>query len=259
MKNLFFLLFAIAAFSSCTHTYYVSSSPHVPLLREKNEVRATGSVGVSDIVNIVQAQAAFAPTSRIGVAGTYMKAEAGRINEGSGGLGEYHDFALGYLQPIHENFVINVFGGYGRGSQWHRYNPIGESDLTFQKLFIQPSIGLTHRNIDLAITPSLSRVHFSQVASNQLDNEVENLALLRIQDHRTFFLFEPAFTVRYGWHYIKLQTQIVHSYNLTHSNLPFEKGQVNIGISFAFAQRMLRKNNPRRGPSPGAKKIDSAR
>lgn len=248
MKNLFFLLFAIPAFSSCTHYYYMPAAPNVPLFKEKNEVRATASIGASENTDAVEAHIAYAATNHIAIASSYLQAEGGEYSTNNGGKGQYMDCAVGYFQPIKEQFVFEVFGGYGQCQQWHRYADYETANLSFNKVFLQPSIGFTHRHIDVAITPTLSRIHFDHISYDVQNNQDESEALQSIAQQSVSYLLEPTFTIRGGWDYIKLQAQVVSSSNLSHPNLPFEKSHVNLGISFAFAPRMLKKNNPPADP-----------
>ncbi|MEN9639153.1 MAG: hypothetical protein RLZZ262_1021 [Bacteroidota bacterium] len=255
MKNLFFLVCAALALSSCSHYYYVPAAPTVPLLKEKHEVQANVALERGEEHATKMAQGAFAITNHVAVAGSYMNVQGGAHDTGNYGYGEYADLSLGYFHPIGENLILDVYGGFGRSNQSHHFSKNETADLSFNKIFIRPSIGVKHSLFDLAFTPSLSQVQFHSISSNLIEERAKLFELDKVHKTRTSFLFEPAFTLRSGWNYFKFQAQLVQSINLTSNDLPFKKSQMTVGLSFAFAQRMLKKNWPKRGPSPGVAKV----
>jgi hypothetical protein len=243
MKNLIFPVFAILALSSCTHYYYMPSAPNTPLFREKNEFRATASIGKGDRTETVHAQAAYAITNRLAIAGSHMNARGGDLVNNNGAKGQYTDFSAGYFNPFHKNLVFEVFGGFGKSKQRHVYSSSENANLTFTKLFVQPSIGFTNKYFDYAFTPTFSQVRYHHISHNISANDPENEALQNIAQRKNSILFEPTFTIRGGWQFFKIQTQVGSSRNLTNRNLAFEEIQLNVGFSFAFAQRMLKKSS----------------
>ena len=255
MKKLFFLLCAIIALSSCTHYYYTPSSPCVPLFKEKNEVRATGSIGTGDETDTKTAQVAYSLTNHLAISANYMEARGGNFDSKNGARGNYKDISLGYFRPVRDRFVFEVFTGYGYSNQLHHYSEDESAQLSFQKYFIQPSFGLTTEFLDIAVTPTFSRLSFQHIQSNVYSNSFESAALAQISDRRTSILFEPTLTMRAGWQFIKLQGQMGVSRNLTHKGLAFEKKQIHAGISFAFAERMLKKNKRARA-AEGAMRVN---
>jgi hypothetical protein len=245
MKNLLFPVFAILALSSCTHSYYLPASPNVPLFQEKNEVRATGGIGLSERAKTMNAQVAYSITNHIAVGGTYMNAFGGTPEKSRSGKGEYKDLALGYFYSAKNQFALEVFGGFAHCDQKHVYSEIEGSNLSFNKIFLQPSFGYSDNIIDVAMTPTLSRIQFNSISTNIKANNSEFLNLEHISNHRTSYLFEPTVTLRLGWKYVKLQGQMTFSKNLSRAALPYDEFHLNAGVSFAFAQRMLQKNKPK--------------
>jgi hypothetical protein len=245
MKNLIFPVFAILALSSCTHHYYLPASPNVPLLKEKNEVHAVANMGTSEQLKSMQFQGAFGITNHVAVAGSFLTAEGGKHENFNFGKGEYKDISLGYFHTCaDQQIVFDVYAGFGTSFQTHQYSALESSRLTYHKIFVQPSCGFSNHYIDFAFTPSIARMQFQNISTNLNADHHEYLAIRGLMEKRTSYLFEPTLTMRCGWKYVKIQTQLTTSKNLTHPKLPFEDYQFNVGVSFAFAQRMLKKNKP---------------
>jgi len=154
------------------------------------------------------------------------------------GSGKSFDIAFGYYKPLSTHCVFEIYGGIGGSNQSHHYNGTSSagndrtSELSFRKLFLQPSLGLTYSGFDIALTTSISRVGFYKIDNQALEPEIE-----AISQNRNSILFEPALTIRGGWKYLKIQLQLIDSQNLSHSNLQFNESKMSIGLIFAFAQR----------------------
>jgi hypothetical protein len=243
MKKIFFYAFALCALSSCTHNYYMPASHNVPLFKEKNVFRASGSQGGGAKTGTTEVQAAYAVTNQLAVMSTVMRAKGGVKEDDNWGEGHYYDAAVGYYKPLGKNGVFELFGGFGRGHQHHEYSPFEYSNLSFNKVFIQPSIGITTNTFDVAFTPSFSRLFFYDIASQINTDDSDFEALMKISDSRMSILYEPSVTIRGGWKYLKVQLQMGNSGNLTHKDLSFEKSKMNAGLSFAFAQRFMKKKD----------------
>jgi hypothetical protein len=254
MKNSFFLFFAVLTFSSCTHYYYLPVSPNVPLFHKKNEVRASASIGGGNEIEAVNGQVAYSLTNHLAVGATYLKAQNGATSNNHEGHGDYLDFSVGYFHPYKEDLVIEVFGGYGLSQQYHSYSSNLSAQLSYNRIFIQPSIGFSKDYFDFAFTPTLSRLQYQSIQTNLDLTDAHFDGLNSINAHKTSFLFEPTITLRAGWKYVKLQTQLTRLRNLSHRNLPVEKSHINVGLSIAFAERMLKKKSTARNDGSKAKR-----
>lgn len=256
MKYYALILF-LFLLSSCNRYYYIPEIKNVPLFKEKDEYRLSLNFAVTDDIQSADLQTAYSITDHFAVSSSLMFVEGRGYSEDNAidhGKGNYVDFALGYYKPIHNNIVFEVFGGLGTGSQYHQYlyrstssgvrtiMQSGTANLAFTNAFLQPSIGLTLDNMDIAITTSFKRLNFHQISNEIKPINKENYdALALLSQNKSSFLIEPSFTVRFGWKYIKLQFQGVYSYNVSHSKLPFADERFIIGIQFAFAERFSKK------------------
>lgn len=81
MKNLTTTCFFLSVLlSSCSHYYYVPNVQNVPLFREKNEYRISGSYGFGDESSCAEVQAAYSVSDKIGIMTDFMSAKGGTIN-----------------------------------------------------------------------------------------------------------------------------------------------------------------------------------
>ncbi len=182
-------IIAILLLSSCA-PMYVPNVVNTPLLRNKGEFQASVYTGTSG----VDPQLAFALTDRIGLMVN------GSFADRTDTTGDYHkhsfvEFGAGIYDKIGEYGVVEVFGGYGFGSLRAEFSPneiwTSYSDVTSNRIFIQPSVGLTTNFFDLALTP---RVCYVMVKQESIK--------------KSTMFFEPVITVKTGFKYVKFSTQM---------------------------------------------------
>ncbi len=243
------VILLLTVLSGCKHYYYIPSAQNIPLFKEKNEFRAAIASGGGDEISTTDFQAAYSITNKFGVIANFMTAEGGDESSDNRGVGRYLEVGCGYYKPFYKYGIFEVFGGVGRGNQRHYYEDTnyggsssttkysGTAELSLTKIFLQPSIGLTLNWMDLAFTPAISGISFTRI-NNGIDTTDQNyFSVNNLSRHRNSFLFEPGFTFRFGWKYVKLQIQFVSIENLSHRNLDFEPKKVSVGLTFAFADR----------------------
>jgi hypothetical protein len=140
MKKFFAYLLVLFVLASCSHSYYIPTTANVPLLKEKNEVRATLSGGGGSDISTVDFQAAYSVTNHVAVMTNFMSARGSDEDENSRGNGSCFELGAGYFTALEEKGVFEVYGGFGFSNQRHEYNSGGTADLSFRKFFLQPSI-----------------------------------------------------------------------------------------------------------------------
>jgi hypothetical protein len=222
---------------SCSHSYYIPPTTNVPLLKEKNELRATITAGGGSDIATTDFQAAYSITNHFAVMSNFMRASGSDDNENSSGTGNCFEIGAGYFTPIESSGLFEVYSGIGWSSQEHQYNSGGTSDLSFRKIFFQPSIGLTFNFFDIALTSGFSTVNFFDVNYQLLPTDSNFESVSEIAEKNLSLLFEPAITFRIGWKYIKFQTQLGLSHNLSHPELRFEPLKISVGFTFAISER----------------------
>jgi hypothetical protein len=251
MKKITLLILLVLSLSSCTHYYYIPNTKNVPLFRKSQEYRFSAATGGGETINNVDFQGAYAITDNIAVMSNYMKAKAGNKTEESWGEGRYFESAVGYYKPVFKKAVVEVYGGAGFSNQYHEYdgrnnmynpsNPVSNgiatfSDLSYNKLFIQPSFGFNTVYFDIAYTLGFSRVNFHKVSHNIYKEYSEYSIVQEIANNKTVYLLEDAVTLRVGWKYIKLQLQFQNVRQLSKPEFQFEKSAGSLGLMFSFAK-----------------------
>jgi len=228
-----------AALCSCSHYYYVSNVQNVPLFKDKNEYRISGSIGEGDESSSVEVQTAVSVTENVAIMANFMRATGGDLKSTNYGKGNYFEGALGYFKPVKKNGVFEIFGGVGGCEQHHEYAGYGNgqyydiSDISFWKFFVQPSFGFTSNVIDIAFSTRFCGLNYYNVSS--VSNSHENMNTLSNGSH---FFLEPAITLRVGWKHIKGQLQYVYSGYLNNTKLNFyEYTHISMGISFALGSK----------------------
>lgn len=262
MKKCYLFLLAVPAlaFTACNRNVYVPNQVNVPLLKEKGEVKA--SVSLSDW------QAAYAITDNFAIManGQYVSRlirfeddddyEDPIVDPNTrGGLFEV---GAGYTKALgtSKKAVFEVYGGYGFGG-FHTYESAylmkpdsvrGYDDYKlrtkFHKFFIQPSFGMSHRIVEVAVTTRFSLVKFHDVASGSRTWDGDQFARMDFQDldGKLIPFMEPAATVRVGYKHVKWFWQLRASVPLRTDgpeagptlNNYFQPFSFNTGISVNF-------------------------
>lgn len=219
---------------------------NVSLFREKNEYRLCVATSGGEEISSTEIQAASSITGNIAVMTNVMLAKGGEKGYGDWGKGKYADVAAGYYKPLGRSGVFEVYGGFGASSQQHQYSNnqyAGRSDLSFTKLFIQPSIGATSNVVDIAFSTRFCNLSFHRVNNQIIEHhdEYEYYYLDKIARNKHSFLIEPALTLRGGWKYVKVQLQMGWNINLTHSDMRFETVHGSLGLYITIADRYQKK------------------
>ncbi|MFU8843563.1 MAG: hypothetical protein ACNA7V_07130 [Bacteroidales bacterium] len=236
-------------FSSCIHLYYVPNVQNVPLFKEKNEYRFSGSLGSSATITQIDVQAAYSVTDNIGIMVDYMTAKD--VDSESNNFGG----AIGYFKPIEAAGVFEIYGGLGGGKQHHEYEIVtsfyplsfttGTSELSHFKLYVQPSFGFTNNVIDIALSTRFTRLSFPKVSTSPGLVGKSSYWTVHSLNDKSHFLIEPAVTLRAGFKNVKAQIQYMHVERLTEHRYDFHSpATISIGIYIALGER-LKKSFPK--------------
>ncbi|MBC9912777.1 hypothetical protein [Chitinophaga varians] len=222
-------LSGILGLTSCARHIYSPNAANAPLLKEKNEFKAS--------ISPYNLQAAFAVTNHIAIManGQYVYKIATPDNDNNntdndlftnqalrGGVVEG---AIGFFQPLdpRKKMVLDVYAGGGAGG-FRTLAPYSNNEQglnredyrlsnRFAKFFIQPSIGFVHPVVEAAFSSRFSFVNFydSYIGPKAYANDATAKAdFLKVAAKPTAF-YEPAFTVRVGYKYVKFQSQLLFS------------------------------------------------
>lgn len=250
MKNLAkTILFPAILLYGCSHYYYVANVQNVPLLGEKNEYRLSGTYGIGDESQSIEVQGAYSITDKVGMIADFMTAWGGDVSDKDYGKGTYFDGAIGYYKAVTRSGVFEFYGGLGGSSQHHEYTGLhyisssgtfsseynGSSNISFLKLFIQPSFGLTFSIFEIAVSARLSRLSYINVSNNVLGNTYLFNEVNSLSNNGHFFI-EPAGTLRIGCENIKVQLQALYAgYLNKHESDIGEEVHLSAGLFFTIA------------------------
>ncbi len=249
----------LAILSACNPHIYIPNTVNEPLLKEKHEFK--GSVSPSNF------QAAFAVTDNIAVManGQYVynfdldtdDNDGNELFFDDNARGGVIEGAVGYFKPLDpkKRMVFDVYAGYGNGS-FKTLTKDYESSTTpvindyllrthFNKFFIQPGIGLSHPVIEAAFTSRISLLKFyslyagTKAFENDPDRRINYMAI----GNKVLPLYEPAFTFRVGYKYVKFQMQLMFSMLLNDGTYGgydldnyFQPVALGMGVSVNIAQ-----------------------
>jgi hypothetical protein len=232
------LLLAGIALSSCNKHIYVPNMVNAPLLKERYEFK--GAITPTNL------QGAFAVTDNIAIMANgqyvygfnYKDTDPDNNNNNDDFLvddntrGGVIEGAVGFFKPLdrRQRMVFDVYAGYGGGSfktissNYSPDNGGNKSDYVlrnhFSKVFIQPSIGFVHPVIEAAFTSRFSLVNFynSSMGPRAFENDDNGRENFMHINSKPVPFYEPAFTFRVGYKYVKFQMQLQFSVPLNDEN-----------------------------------------
>lgn len=237
----FYLVYVLSiqlmlVFAGCASGLYAPNMQNVPLFQEKNEIRINAAYGITDADNAVELQLAYAPTANIGI-------QANALLHGySFYLPKFNNFDVffgeigaGYYRPFGNNkhWVFETYGLLGLGQAFPAFSYYKEGYKQYGKFSLQPAIGFTAKGFDAALSARASYL-LNDVAWKRIDENSDEYGKYYKSNS---FLIEPAITLRGGWKYVKLQTQLGAS-------IGGEKGMdshANIGICVLLNKKGAKK------------------
>jgi hypothetical protein len=219
MKNLLIISALAAILAGCGPTLYVPNTVNTPLLAEKKDWKASiGVIGMAPEAN-VDLQGSYAFHDHFAAMGN-MSFMAGHNDQGSqavsnlrnshslveGGVGAYTSFWKNRRGvPIGR---AEIFGGTGVGwAEDNNPDNVFNVDGTdrylgvYQRYFLQPSVGIRSRIVDISFATRISRVHFSSFKHYEDGSLTENSSF-------GFPTAEPVLTLSLGYKYVKYYMQV---------------------------------------------------
>ncbi len=241
---------------SCHHYYYVPTTQQVPLFQEKNEFHGNAILAGQTNSSSKELQAAYSFSNHLAVEAQYMHVSNALDSDSSGfSSGHYIGGGLGYFTAIgaRRRGVFEIFGGFGVNEQSHTYIDkipsnvrVANADLSFSKIYIQPTLGIKKHGVEFAYSMRLSAVNFTRITHNFSASDINQIEYdkLKALGNAPFSLvLEPAFTIRVGWKQVKFQLQFQSSENLSHrdahDSLGFDSFSVGWGLSFHLGKGFL--------------------
>ncbi len=252
--TLVFTAVSILLLASCSRYYYQPNAVSMPMLKDKNDANlavngrlGTGSADNNrDYSSVFNFHGAYSPVKYLGLMTTLSTYNYSMANEdpSTGDVDAYamlFEGGVGGYYPIFERsnglaLIADTYVGYGGG----RLN--SDVNMRFNRTFIQPGIHLRFSFVDVGIALRYSGIKYTNFDANGMSEEyIENQGLTNITDGRKSF-FEPAFTIRGGYKFIKGQFQIVGATPMHEDKWKSNKSLVTFGVFFSIDELIKFKN-----------------
>ena len=254
-KNLVTVFWTITfLLSGCSfpHYYYTPNIQSTPLFKGKYEFSGlvAGSFGTNACLEL---QGGLAFPGHVALLTNFM---TGGIDRSSSTYTDYmkinhFEGAVGYYNSYENNFVFEIYGGYGGGSQDHAFshtvydswhiptvNSDGTAEINYSKIFIQPDFGFRNKYFSAALSCRVSRLYFTDIT---FDSEYRRSELYLIEQNREQWFLEPAFTIKGGAESVKFMIQLGFAANVTNPDMKYEKFRFCLGAGFNLGPKMEKK------------------
>lgn len=253
LKISLFLLSIPILISGCGPVLYSNVGQNVPLLQEQGEFSGQISYSSSDAAwyaNGIGIQGAYAISDKVAAIGSFysLKGNDPYADEEWEGNGSYFEFGAGMYGGKEEKmFLYEVFLGIGSGSIKNEslINQGEYINVKYLKPFIQPSFAFSTQYFDLALTPRIAYLTYSDKDSFYFtQNGLPITPDIYFEENDNKILFEPGIMLRGGFPGVKLEIQ----YNYSTINGSIEdnslanKDFLSFGVRFLLAERVKPKN-----------------
>lgn len=237
----------------CMPCYYTPNVQNVPMFNARNQANATVGYRFGLYSRGWDIQSAYSLTDHIGImanynhfGATYNESEDGWVAVEDGNFrGNLFEFGLGYYRPIPGDFIFEAYGGAGWGNitnEFSDYLSHLESEVKYNRYFIQPAIGWRHSNINLAFSTRFCAINYTHYTLQDPQNQYDMFELMGV-DHNPCWMLEPAFTFRGGGKVVKFQTQIGLSFELNNEEVNYDPFSFSFGVAFTIRGKTEKKED----------------
>lgn len=229
LQYILLIVVAVTFFVSCGTTLYTSNTVNTPLLKKKGEIKL--AAGTNDF----QSSLAAGEHLAIMTNGFYKAYNASNNYSHKGSLLEA---GLGYFNSLKKNLICEIYAGAGKGNIYKRQTLLADDKSTMiacfnvnaSKYFIQPDIGYCGKYFDIAFASRFTMVTYNHFISYNYDPEKLREDDLDQLNGKSYYFLEPAFTVRGGLPFLKLQLQIGKSFKLNNAPLKYSAAFAYVGL-----------------------------
>lgn len=123
-----------------------------------------------------------------------------------------------------------VVGAYSYGNQ-QEYSEF--YSVNMHRAYLQPSIALTSKFIDIGLSMRMSYVDFGFKNNTSIQYNREDYDLFSIEDHNYYFL-EPQIFARVGYKWVKIGLYINEAHNLTKHEIEYKDGDFGLILHLQF-------------------------
>jgi hypothetical protein len=216
----------------CNPIYYSPNTQNVLIAPSRGDLSASAAADG----NRAELQAAYAITDAVAVQLNGGIFEPDELENGDGGSGKFLEVGAGYFAPLRGSFAWEIHALFGAGSFENHFpstvdeNPgtAGEISADLVRFGFQPAIGYRSRYVEAAVSSRLLGLAYRNIEGALVYDEQDQVEALR--DGGSYFLFEPALTLRAGLPRAKLQLQTTRSINLSDRDFRQDESMLTIGV-----------------------------
>jgi len=201
---------------------YIPNVINTPLLSNKGEIQAAIYTGVSGF----DSQFAMAVSDNTGIMlnGSISNSNSS-IEYNDNSRRQFVELGIGHYRKINEKARIETFGGFGIGKVHGQFNIAHNGDYSeahFNRIFFQPTFGLTSKIFDGSIAPRF-------VAVSIYHPSISGLGIF----------LEPVVTCKIGYKNVKAVFQIGISLPLNYKQIHFDYQPMifSVGIQGIFNRK----------------------
>jgi hypothetical protein len=223
---------AICFLQSCSLPFKPNTI-HAPLLKKKGEINLN--------IYPTAAQAAIAMSDNIGLIGNVqyngLPVKLSKPSELEQDIRISNldaEMGVGYFLAKSSSTIYDIYGGLGVTNvclkdRINKFKPDTYQSKGY-KLFIQPSLGLIGKKVQLALTSRITALQYGDIVLTTFSKE--KLQANNLKNNRIKMLVEPMITFRIGNKALKLQIQAGGTLVLAQSQLNKNQLTGNVGLSY---------------------------
>jgi hypothetical protein len=233
-------------FTQCGATYYTPSNQNVGQLSEEKEIMASGGFSRVNQTRTVHYQAAYSPIENLGIkfSGATFRAEnefsTSFFDDNNGLDGQLIEGSVGYYRNVSDNFVVDIYGGFGRFNGLTADVALGEVDFSYNRYFLQPALGVNSQFVDLILSLRISALNYTNLSYEVGLDSARFIYSEDFLDNNfplpgdVFYFVEPVLTLRVGVRQIKLEIQTGFAFNYSANPLDYDPFQFGVGVVYNF-------------------------
>ncbi|HZJ74312.1 MAG TPA: hypothetical protein VFC87_05865 [Perlabentimonas sp.] len=258
MKSRILLILVILGFASCSPTYYVPNNVNVPLFKKKGETLAQAHIGSAEEFNLAGVNFAhaigrntalmlnasnFRTNSTFEADNTIIE---NNLNYNPKNRAFMAEIGAGFFKPFGNDsiFIFETYAGYGLYSMNRVLNTHQSVAYNIHRPFIQPSIGIRYKIVEVSYGLRMSVLFFSNQRPSTAFKE-NAITMVNFENWDKVFNFDNSLAVGVGSERIKVQFQWVYnplinilndSSNILNSSVAEVNriSNINIGLKFRF-------------------------
>jgi hypothetical protein len=242
-------LFLFAITQTGCFLHYVNTPINNPMLSEKGETKIDAAISTSEYVTSPNINVAYSFLPNLGINYNYStyKTYDGSVDPSTlpepNIRGLYNEVMVGYYKKLKHNFLLECYGGFGRGNSTNYYatetlfsppSPAGYSKITYNRYMVLPAISYHYKNwFSISYGLRVSFVDFRSVERINMLNTSASNDLNRYQNS-TIVLFDQGPLVSFGSKNLKFYLQYTDIGEISTIYPILEEFKFTVGLQFRF-------------------------